>query len=248
MWHGLARTGRDFDAAAVALSQTYVVICPDTVGRGLSSWAKDPETEYCLKNYAAQALAVLDYYGVNSLRWLGTSMGGLIGIVLAGGALKERITHLLINDIGPAVPADALGRIVEYVGAPPIFDTLPEFEAWLRLVYAPFGQNTPHFWRIMADTSARHLPDGRITAHYDPKITWQFTQHADELPIWQDYDAIKAKTMLARGAASDVLPQALADEMCARGPKPDLLLFDNCGHAPTFSSPDAIAKLRAFFT
>lgn len=247
MWHGLARTGRDFDAAAEKFSDDYFVICPDTVGRGLSCWAVNPETEYSLQNYADQALSVLDHYKIDKMRWLGTSMGGLIGIYLAGGALKGRISHLVLNDIGPEVPLDALDRIVEYVGSLPNFASLPEFEGWLREVYTPFGNNDDNYWRIMADTSARRLSDGTVTAHYDAKIIWQFTHNAEELPLWNTYDAITAKTLLTRGVASDVLPLAIAKEMCERGPKPDYLAFENCGHAPTFTTTEAIAHLENFF-
>jgi len=247
MWHGLARTGRDFDAAAEYFANEYFVICPDTIGRGLSCWAKDPATEYSLKNYADQALSVLDHYKVDKMRWLGTSMGGLIGIYLAGGVLKGQISHLVINDIGPEVPQNALDRIVEYVGSPPSFESIPAFEQWLREVYAPFGQNEDRYWRIMADTSARRHSDGSVTVHYDAKIVWQFTHNAKELPIWKAYDSVTAKTLLARGVNSDVLAGVMAEEMCKRGPRPDYLTFDNCGHAPTFTTNDALVMLESFF-
>lgn len=247
MCHGLARTGRDFDAAAEALSKQYFVICPDTIGRGLSCWANEPFTDYSLRTYADQALSVLAHYEIDKLRWFGTSMGALIGICLAGGPLKDRISHLVINDIGPEIPTDALDRIVKYVGSPPVFASLPAFEVWLRDVYAPFGPNDDTFWRRMADTSARRRSDGMITVHYDRKIVWQFTSNAAELPIWGAYDAIKAKTLLTRGINSDVLPLVVADEMRVRGPRPEWLQFDNCGHAPTFTAMDAIEQLRVFF-
>jgi len=246
MWHGLARTGRDFDAAASRLATDYFVVCPDTLGRGLSCWAKDP-AQYSLYEYGNQALSVLEHYKINSLRWFGTSMGALIGIHLAGGDLAGHISHLVLNDVGPEAPVNALDRIVEYVGSPPAFENLPEFERWLRGVYAPFGQNDDVFWRVMADTSARRLPDGRITMHYDKKIVWQFTNDASVLPLWPAYDRITAKTLLTRGENSDVLPLALARNMCRRGPKPDYHAFANCGHAPTFTTPEAISLLKEFF-
>ena len=105
MWHGLARTGRDFDEAAEALSDTYFVICPDTLGRGLSSWARDYTVDYSYRVFGETAIGILDHYGIGDLRWVGTSMGGLIGVTLAAGALRERITHLVINDIGTDIPA-----------------------------------------------------------------------------------------------------------------------------------------------
>ena len=247
MWHGLARTGRDFDAAARRLSQHYFVICPDTIGRGLSCWAVDPTAEYSLKNYANQALSLVAHYQIKTLRWLGTSMGALIGMQLAGEALKGRISHLVLNDVGPEVPAGAAARIIDYVGNPPRFSSLPAFEDWLRIAYAPFGQNDDLFWRVMADTSSRRLPDGQITTHYDPAIVRQFDHGADEMPLWQAYDNITAQTLLTRGANSDVLPATMVDEMCGRGPKPRCEVFSNCGHAPTFTTADAITVLDDFF-
>ena len=126
MWHGLARTGRDFDEAADALSDTYFVLCPDTLGRGLSSWARDASADYSYDVFGDTAIAMLDHYGASDLRWLGTSMGGLIGVTLAGGRLKGRITHLVINDIGPEVAREGVDRIASYVGNPPVFDRVSE--------------------------------------------------------------------------------------------------------------------------
>lgn len=246
MWHGLARTGRDFDEAAEALCDTWFVICPDTPGRGLSSWAKDVRTGYSYANFGRVALAILDHYGIGTLRWVGTSMGGLIGVTLAAGALKGRITHLVINDVGPDIPEAGTGRITAYVGNPPVYDTVGELEAWLRANYAPFGKNNDAFWRRMADTSMRRTDDGRVTVHYDPAIVSQFTHHKADLDVWDAYDAIAAKTLLIRGEASDVLSAQVADEMVRRGPRPRLVTVPGCGHAPTLASDAEIALLRAF--
>lgn len=246
MWHGLARTGRDFDEAAEALSDTYFVICPDTLGRGLSSWARDYRQDYSYRTFGAIALAILDHYAIGDLRWVGTSMGGLIGVTLAADALKGRLSHLVINDIGPDIPASGTGRIASYVGTPPVYDTVAEMEAWLRQNYAPFGKNSDAFWRRMVDTSVRRTDDGRITVHYDPAIVSQFTHHKADLDVWDAYDAIEAKTLLLRGEASDVLPAAIAEEMTRRGPRPRLEVRRDCGHAPTLASADEIALLRDF--
>ncbi len=248
MWHGLARTGRDFDAAAARLSKDYFVICPDTIGRGLSNWASVSETQYSLTSYAAQAQSVVSHFGLKTLRWFGTSMGGFIGMMLAGGPLKDQITHLILNDVGPEVPYEAAVRIVQYVGTPPEFATMPAFEAWLREVYAPFGDNDDAFWRCMADSSARRLPDGKITTHYDPQIVMQFNHAATETPLWDAYDNIAAQTLLTRGALSDVLPIWLVDDMRKRGPMPQFHTFEGCGHAPTFTTPEAIALLESFLS
>jgi pimeloyl-ACP methyl ester carboxylesterase len=246
MWHGLARTGRDFDEAAEALSERYLVLCPDTLGRGLSNWAKDPKVDYSYRVFGDTALGMLDHYGLDKVRWVGTSMGGLIGVTLAAGRLKGRITHLVVNDVGPDIPKAGIGRIASYVGSPPVYDTFSELEAWLRKNYAPFGENTPEFWRRMTDTSYRRSDDGRITVHYDPKIVMQLTYPTADLDVWDAYDAIEARTLLTRGENSDVLAAPVAEEMTRRGPKPELHVVRGCGHAPTLASAEEIGLLRDF--
>jgi len=246
MWHGLARTGRDFDEAAEALSDSYFVICPDTLGRGLSSWAKDPKVDYSYRVFGDTALAMLDHYGIGKVRWVGTSMGGLIGVTLAGGRLKGRVTHLVINDVGPDIPAAGIGRIASYVGNPPVYDTLGELGAWLRGNYAPFGENTPQFWERMTDTSCRRTDDGRVTVHYDPRIVMQLTYHKTDLDVWEAYDAVAARTLLLRGENSDVLPMQIAEEMTRRGPRPELRVLSGYGHAPTLATEHEIGLLRDF--
>ena len=245
MWHGLARTGRDFDEAARALSDTFFVVCPDTIGRGLSGWARDP-ADYSYASYGATAIAMLDHYGIERVRWVGTSMGGLLGMVLAADILKGRITHLVINDVGPEISGAGLARIVDYVGNPPVFDTVCEFEAWLRAVYAPFGTNDDAFWSRMADTSMRRTDDGRVTVHYDPRIVDPLKGQTGDFDIWPVYDAISAPTLLLRGATSDLLSADTAEAMTKRGPKPRLVTIDGYGHAPTLTSAEEIALLRGF--
>jgi pimeloyl-ACP methyl ester carboxylesterase len=246
MWHGLARTGRDFDEAAEALSDRYFVLCPDTLGRGLSSWARDPKVDYSYRVFGDTALAMLDHYRLDKVRWVGTSMGGLIGVTLAGDRLKRRITHLVINDVGPDIPAAGIGRIASYVGNPPVYDTVGELGAWLRTNYAPFGDNTPSFWERMIDTSYRRTDDGRVTVHYDPRIVSQLTYHKADLDVWDAYDAVTARTLLLRGERSDVLPMQIAEAMTRRGPKPELHVLSGYGHAPTLATEHEIGLLRDF--
>lgn len=245
MWHGLARTGRDFDEAAAALSDTWFVICPDTVGRGLSGWARDP-ADYSYATYGATAMAMLDHYGIERVRWVGTSMGGLLGMTLAAGPLKGRMTHLVVNDIGPQLSAEGIARIVDYVSDPPVFDTMDAFETWLRTVYAPFGQNDDAFWRRMADTSARRIDDGRITVHYDPRIVEPLKAQTGDVDLWPIYDLIETPALLLRGATSDVLGAETAEAMTKRGPKPRLVTLSGYGHAPTLTSAQEIELLREF--
>ena len=246
MWHGLARTGRDFDEAAQALSDSHFVICPDTIGRGLSAWAR-PE-DYSYARFGDTALALLDHYGIGRLGWVGTSMGGLIGVTLAAGRLKGRIERLVVNDIGPDIPGAGIGRIATYVGNPPVCDTVAEMGAWLRRNYAPFGDNSDAFWQRMVDTSVRRMDDGRITVHYDPAIVSQLTHHKADLDVWDAYDAIEAPTLLLRGETSDVLSPTVAAEMTRRGPRPHLVEFAGVGHAPTLATTAEIDLLRQFLT
>lgn len=246
MWHGLARTGRDFDEVAAAFSSDYFVLCPDTLGRGLSSWAKDSSVDYSYKSFGDMVLDILDHYGIEKLRWIGTSMGGLIGVTLAAERLKARITHLVVNDIGPWIPENAIDRIVSYVGNPPLFDTMSELSGWLRNNYSPFGTNSEAFWQRMTDTSARRTDAGKVTVHYDPQIVTQFTHHKADLDCWPQWDAISMKVLLLRGENSDVLPKSVAKEMLSRNRNAKLHEFSGVGHAPTLASDTEIDLLREF--
>jgi len=161
MWHGLARTGRDFDDLAAALSRRYRVICPDTLGRGLSQWSPEPDREYCLAFYARLAAAFCDALGVARMHWVGTSMGGAIGIKLAsrnGGALAGRIDKLVLNDNGPQLAQAAIERIRNYAANPPAFARVSELDAYFRKVYAPYGMLTDREWVKLTETSAGACP------------------------------------------------------------------------------------------
>ena len=210
MWHGLARSGRDFDDLARHLSDRYRIVCPDTIGRGLSQWSSAPERDYCFDVYGRIAIELIDQLGMPTVRWVGTSLGGLIGAMLAGGALKDRISHLVLNDVGPDIPASAIERIVSYVGNPPRFDGVNDYIGWIRTVYAPFGEQDDATWARLAETTCRRTDDGGITVHYDPRIVAQFTEHGGDLDIWATYDAIACPTLLMRGESSDVLTRETA--------------------------------------
>ncbi|WP_404405674.1 alpha/beta fold hydrolase [Pelagibacterium halotolerans] len=246
MWHGLARTGRDFDTIARALSGEYFILAPDTLGRGLSQWAENPARDYRLDTFGAMAMEMLDTLGIATCRWIGTSMGGAIGMHLAGGSMRERITHLVINDIGPEIPAEAVERISAYVGNPPVFDTIGELEAWLRTVYAPFGTLSDTEWRTMAESSTRRTDTGKVTVHYDPRIVAQFDAKNDVGDQWSDFDAITAPTLLIRGMESDLLREDLAVRMQARGSRLQRLDIPHIGHAPALNVPAQIEPVRAF--
>ena len=208
-WHGLARTGRDMDELAGFLSQRgYRVICPDTIGRGLSQWSPDPETEYCLAFYAQIAAELLDQLKIERTHWVGTSMGGALGMVCASGLyqprMKARIQSLTLNDTAPQVADAAIARIRAYAGNPPAFATVRELEAFFRDVYKPYGYLSDAQWRRLTETSTRRLPDGRVTPHYDPAMVQQFISHPNDYLIWDHYDALDIPVLCLRGAKSDL--------------------------------------------
>jgi len=254
-WHGLARTGRDMDELAEHLSALgYRVICPDTIGRGLSQWSGAPEQEYCLAFYARIACELFDRLGVNQAHWVGTSMGGSIGTVCAAGLLeprmKQRILSLTLNDNAPQLAQAAIDRIRAYAGSPPAFQTVLELEAFFRQVYQPYGWLSDAQWRRLTETSTRRLSDGRVTPHYDPAMVQQFISHPDDYSIWHHYDQIAVPVLCLRGAESDlVLPETI-DLMRHRGPGDKGLLqvteIAGCGHAPALNVPGQLDLVANF--
>lgn len=243
MWHGLARTGRDFDELAAALSDTYFVICPDTIGRGLSSWSQNPEAEYSIAYYADIAAGLLDHYRVAQAAWLGTSMGGQVGMRLASGPAADRISRLIINDIGPEVPQAAIDRILSYANTSPQFDTLSDAEAWFRTIYAPFGPAGDAFWKRMTRSSVRRRAGGRFTTHFDPRITVQFTASPEELTSWDRFQRIGAPVHVIRGEHSDILTAPIAERMAERAGT-EMTVIPGCGHAASLSRPEDFALIR----
>jgi len=245
-WHGLARTGRDMDEIAAHLSLRYRVICPDTIGRGLSQWSPEPEKEYCLEFYARLAVSLVDQLGIRELHWLGTSMGGAIGIHLAAGALKGRIRRLILNDIGPKLGESAVSRIRSCAGSPSQFDRMSELEQYFRTIYKPYGWLSDEQWRRLAETSARRTADGKLTPHYDPKMVMQFTHHPQDYELWEAWDAIDVPTLCLRGEASDLLLPGVAEEMRSRGPRAVVVTIPGCGHAPALNVPEQFALVERF--
>jgi pimeloyl-ACP methyl ester carboxylesterase len=245
-WHGLARTGRDMDPIAARLSARHRVICPDTIGRGLSQWSSDPAREYCLAFYERLAAELLDQLGIRSCLWLGTSMGGAIGLRAAAGALRGRIRRLVLNDIGPELAAPAVDRIRTYAGSPPAFATMGELEGYFRTVYRPYGWLPDAQWRALAETSARRLPDGRLTPHYDPAMVLQFEHHPDDYLQWSAWDALDLPVLVLRGESSDLLLPEVAEAMRTRGPRAVVATIPGCGHAPALNTPEQFALVERF--
>ena len=254
-WHGLARTGRDMDELAADLaSRGWRVICPDTIGRGLSQWSSDPDAHYQLSFYARIAADLFDQLGLDAVHWVGTSMGAAIGTVCASGlfepAMKARIASLTLNDNAPELAAAALERIRAYAGHPPAFATVTELEDFFRQVYKPYGWLSDAQWRRLTETSTRRLPDGRVTPHYDPAMVQQFIVHPDDYLIWHHYDAIEVPVLCLRGAESDLVLRETVVQMQGRGPGSRGLLqvieVPGCGHAPALNVPDQLDVVAGF--
>jgi pimeloyl-ACP methyl ester carboxylesterase len=245
-WHGLARTGRDMDHIAAHLAQRYRVICPDTIGRGLSQWSPEPAVEYSLDFYEQLAVALLDQLGIERCLWLGTSMGGAIGLKAAAGRLRGRIRRLVLNDIGPELASAAVERIRTYAGSPPAFATMRELEAYFRTVYAPYGWLSDAMWRLLAETSARRLPDGRVTPHYDPAMVQQFEHHPRDYDQWDAWDALSLPVLCLRGERSDLLLPEVAEAMRTRGPRAVVATIPGCGHAPALNTEAQYAIVERF--
>lgn len=255
--HGLSRQGRDFDVLAAALCDRVRVVCPDVAGRGESDWLKDP-MEYQIPVYAADMLALLVHLRPVTLDWVGTSMGGLIGMVLAGQPdlpLPVPVRRLVLNDVGPALQWQALERIGLYLGDTGRFETLQQAADAMWATSTSFGPHTPAQWLALSTHMVKPLAgnaQGALTLHYDPAIAVPFgtlTQEAaaqGEAAMWQLYDGITADTLLLRGVQSDLLTRETALAMMQRGPKARLVEFDGVGHAPTLVAADQVEAVSSF--
>ena len=245
-WHGLARTARDMDDIAAHLAQRWRVICPDTIGRGLSQWSPAPEHEYCLEFYAKLAVALVDQLALPKVHWLGTSMGGAIGLKAAAGPLRGRVRRLVLNDIGPQTAVAAIDRIRSYAGNPPAFATVGELERYFRAVYKPYGWLSDGQWRRLTESSLRRLPDGRVTTHYDPAMVMQFTHHDDDYGLWDEWDRLDIPVLCLRGESSDLLLPDTAEQMRLRGPRAVVVEVPGCGHAPALNTAEHFALVERF--
>ncbi|HWI81548.1 alpha/beta hydrolase [Ramlibacter sp.] len=270
--HGLSRQGRDFDALAAALlaraDHGLRVVCPDVVGRGRSEWLADP-MGYVVPQYAADMLTLLAQLQaqapVATLDWVGTSMGGLIGIGIAGSPallappeagpgprLPAPVRRLVLNDVGPAIRWQALARIGTYLGDTGRFASVEEAADAMWAISRSFGPHTPQQWLALSRHMVRPLPDGGFTLHYDPAIAVPFRALTEaaaqqgEQALWALYDQITARTLLTRGAESDLLARDTAQAMTRRGPRARLVEFAGVGHAPTFLAADQIEAVASF--
>jgi pimeloyl-ACP methyl ester carboxylesterase len=265
--HGLSRQGRDFDVLARALCDRAAslpdgvrVVCPDVVGRGESDWLKDP-MGYQVPVYAADMLAMLAQLHAQSpiktLDWVGTSMGGLIGIVVCGQPelpLPVPVRKLVLNDVGPALQWQAILRIGAYLGQAGHFSTVEEAADAMWAISSGFGPHTPEQWLALSTPMVRPVApgDSKLRMHYDPAIAIPFrlaTQESTlkgEATLWQLYDNICAQTLILRGRESDLLSPDTASAMAQRGPRARLVEFAGVGHAPTMVVGDQVAVVSDF--
>ena len=260
--HGLSRQGRDFDVLARALVERSPlplrVVCPDVVGRGRSDWLADP-MGYGIPTYVGDMLQMLGQLHaaspVRTLDWVGTSMGGLIGMALAGTPnlpLPAPVRRLVLNDVGPVIQWTALQRIGTYLGNTGRFDDVQQAADAMWQVSQGFGPHTPEQWLALSQAMVKPLEGGGVTLHYDPAIAVPFRKldeaaaNAGQAALWAAYDAIRARTLLLRGARSDLLAAETAQDMTRRGPRARLVAFEGVGHAPTLVAPDQVEAVASF--
>ena len=244
--HGLTRTSRDFDDLARALCGRFRVVCPDVAGRGDSDRLADASL-YAVPHYVSDMVTLIARLDVEAVSWVGTSMGGLIGMALAAQP-QSPIARLVLNDAGPVVTRGSLERIAGYLGTRMQFQSLEEAEVYMRAISAPFGPHSDAQWRFLTETWLRRNDDGTWRAHYDPRIAEVFRAGLpqDDLELWPVYDAIRCPTLVLRGEHSDLLTRETALALRLRGPKATVVEIRGVGHAPTLMHPDQIALVRNF--
>ena len=241
--HGLTRLGRDFDHLAGVLARDYRVICPDMPGRGESDWF-DHKMDYQAPNYVAACAALIARLEVERVDWLGTSMGGLVGMIMASMP-NAPIARMVVNDIGPFVPKAAIERIASYTGTDPRFANLAEAEAMYRKNAAPFGIKRDDHWRHLTEISVRPADKGQLRLHYDPGVVIPIkSAPITDQAFWPVWDAIKCPVLVLRGTELDLLLAQTAREMTERGPKAEWVEIPGCGHAPALMEDDQIAIVR----
>jgi len=245
--HGLTRNGRDFDFLAADLVQgsqrDYRVACPDLPGRGHSHWLGDP-ADYTLALYMSDMTAMIARLGVEQVDWIGTSLGGLIGMSLAAQP-NSPIRSLVINDIGPFVPAAALKRIGQYVGHSEQFETFEALKTYLMNVHSSFGPMSDDHWDHLCRHSGHQNEDGSWRLHYDPSIAINFRQAASQnIDLWPLWQQVTCPVLILRGEQSDILTRDTAHQMLEQGPAAELIEFPATGHAPSLMQDDQIEAIR----
>ena len=242
--HGVGRNGRDFDVLGEALAPTHRVLAVDLPGRGQSDWLSDPN-DYAFPTYLTTLTALIAASGADTVGWVGTSMGGLLGIAVAAQP-NTPIARLVVNDVGPVIEPGALARIGTYLGVDRSFDTYAGIDAYVREISAPFGPLTDDQWAHIVGTNVRQDAQGRWRVAYDPGIAVPFRAQGASPDLWPLWDAVRCPTLVLRGAQSDLLSAATAAAMAARGPRAQVVEIAGTGHAPMLMAPDQVATVAAF--
>jgi pimeloyl-ACP methyl ester carboxylesterase len=229
--HGLTRNKHDFDALANKLSTERRVICFDLPGRGESDWLND-KSAYDYKQYIVDALMIIARTGANKIDWLGTSMGGLLGMMLAS-LENSPIKSLILNDVGPFIPKAALIRIANYVGKLPYYDTAQELENYMRTTYAGFGDLSDEQWKHLLRYGQKKLDNGQITLNYDPGVSLAFNhQPIEDIDLWSIWNNIQQRALIIRGENSDLLARSTTEQMLEQHPNAEFLEIPNTAHSP----------------
>jgi pimeloyl-ACP methyl ester carboxylesterase len=244
--HGLTRQSRDFDALASSLASSCHVACPDIVGRGNSDWLSD-KSGYGFTQYCADMTVLIGRLNAEAVDWVGTSMGGFIGMFMAAN-VNSPIRRLVLNDIGPFVPKQGIERLATYVGREPLFADVNEAVAYTREVAAPFGKLSDADWLHLTVHCIRREEGGGWRLHYDPAIAAPLRGDIQDMDLWQVWDQIRCPVLVLRGADSDLLRPETVDEMTRRGPKATVVEIPGCGHAPALMAPEQIKFVRNFLT
>lgn len=242
--HGIGRNGRDFDVLAEALAPAHRVLAIDMPGRGASEWLRDP-MDYVTPVYLAALTALIAASGVDEVAWVGTSMGALLGMIAAAQP-GTPVQRLVVNDAGPTIEPEALGRIAQYFGADPRFASYAELDAYVRRISAPFGPLTDAQWDHVVGTNARQRSDGSWGVGYDPAIALPFRAQTAPADLWPVFDAIGCPTLVLRGEHSDLLSRATAHAMSERGPRARVAEIPGVGHAPMLLADDQVAIVVDF--
>jgi pimeloyl-ACP methyl ester carboxylesterase len=245
--HGFTRNSRDFDYLAERLSRKARMICVDLPGRGQSDWLSAPTEDkgYNYPQYMLDAAALIARLSVSEVDWIGTSLGAILGMLLAAQP-KSPIRGLVMNDVGPFIPKSVVERLATYAGLDKDFDTSDDVEAYVRSIYAGFGNLTDAQWRHIAKYSERRKPNGKLGLAFDPGLAFSLKPPLQDIDLWRLWDAVHCPVLVLRGEQSEVLLPDVAEEMTRRGPRATVREFLGCGHAPALMSPEQIALVEGW--
>lgn len=247
--HGFSRVGRDFDPLAKRLADEFRVICPDMPGRGLSEWSQNPKRDYTVSSYVDIVAGLCDVVDISPKTIIGTSMGGILTLQLAAHQISEEVTHIVLNDSGPAKlqkTEDGIERIISYLSDQPTFDTVMELKAYYQDIYDTFSPMTAAEWNRFTITSARRTDDGKLTPNYDPRAVEPYFSARDQYELWDEWNTIDANALVLRGEHSDILTKELLNRMIEEKPSCETIEVSGCGHVPSLNVGEQIEPIVSF--